>query len=286
MLKMPGVLDLALQEWAENGTGPLSRVATGTAFLSYASVVPAEVRMKKIHQLANLLEQANQPTDNLPALTKQLQLQKEQLLNDTEADIQFNFGATGVNTSSTNDISKMFTHTDPGGYAGIAVASTHPFSRGSIHIQSPDAKVYPIINPCYFSHPIDMELMTAGVLFTQKIAATKPLADFLKDNSSGNGKITQPGFNIREEGLTEARAAEIVKEYTITSFHPVGTCSMLPEEDGGVVSPTLKVYGTQNVRVVDASIIPLHVRGNIASLVYAIAEKAADLIKSEHTFAG
>ena len=180
----------------------------------------------------------------------------------------------------------MFTRTDPGGYAGIGVASTHPFSRGSIYIQSPDAKVYPVIDPCYLSHPIDMELMTAGVLFTQKIATTKPLADFLKDNSSGNEKRIQPGLNIEEKGLTEAKAVAFVKEYTITSFHPVGTCSMFPEEDGGVVSPTLKVYGTQNVRVVDASIIPLHGRGNIASLVYAIAEKAADLIKSEHTFAG
>jgi choline dehydrogenase-like flavoprotein len=235
MLKTPGVLDSALQERAENGTEKLSRVATGTPFLSYASVVPAGVRTEKIHQLANLLEQANRPTDNLPVLAMQLQLQKEQLLNDTEADIQFNFGATGVNTSSTNDISKMFTHTDPGGYAGVRVVSTHPFSRGSIHIQSPDAKVYPVNDPRYLSHPIDMELMTAGVLFTQKISATKPLADFLKENSSGNGKRIRPGFNFGEDGLTEARATAIVKEYTITSFHLVGTCSMLPEEDGGLL---------------------------------------------------
>jgi choline dehydrogenase len=47
------------------------------------------------------------------------------------------------------------------------------------------------------------------------------------------------------------------------------------------VDPELKVYGTRNLRVGDASIFPLNVRGNIASLVYAIAERASDLIKGE-----
>ena len=43
----------------------------------------------------------------------------------------------------------------------------------------------------------------------------------------------------------------------------------------------MKVYGNKNVRVIDASIVPLHVRGNTVSLTYAIAEKAADLIKQD-----
>jgi choline dehydrogenase-like flavoprotein len=53
---------------------------------------------------------------------------------------------------------------------------------------------------------------------------------------------------------------------------------MTPEEDGGVVDARLKVYGTANVRVVDASIFPIIPRGNIISTVYAVAEKAADII--------
>ncbi len=55
---------------------------------------------------------------------------------------------------------------------------------------------------------------------------------------------------------------------------------MLPRSLGGVVDNNLQVYGTRNVRVVDASIMPLQVSGHLSASVYAIAEKASDLIKA------
>jgi choline dehydrogenase-like flavoprotein len=55
---------------------------------------------------------------------------------------------------------------------------------------------------------------------------------------------------------------------------------MLPREDGGVVDPNLKVYGTANLRAIDASVIPLMVQGNIQTAVYAVAEKGADLVET------
>jgi choline dehydrogenase len=282
MINQPGVLDWALQEWKEKGAGPLATGVTGTAFLSFVSTVPPGMRASRLERIAKLLQQDSGSTN--PGLAKQLQLQKEVLLDDNEADLQLNYGATGVNPSAGNDIAKIFTHSDPGGYAGIVTALTHAFSRGSIHIKSSDAKVHPAIDPRYLSHPIDLELLSAGLLFTQQISSTKPLADLLKDNSAGDGKRIQPTFKL-DTRLTEAKATDLVKEASASSFHPVGTCSMLPREDGGVVDPSLKVYGTENVRVVDASIIPLNVRGNITSLVYAIAERAADLIKRNQTLA-
>lgn len=54
---------------------------------------------------------------------------------------------------------------------------------------------------------------------------------------------------------------------------------MMPREVGGVVDSELRVYGTKNLRVVDASVFPLIPRGNIQSSVYAVAEKAADILK-------
>lgn len=57
---------------------------------------------------------------------------------------------------------------------------------------------------------------------------------------------------------------------------------MLPREKGGVVSSDLKVYGAKNVRVVDASILPFQLCGHLTSTLYAVAEKAADLIKKDY----
>lgn len=56
---------------------------------------------------------------------------------------------------------------------------------------------------------------------------------------------------------------------------------MMPKEIGGVVDTSLKVYGTSNVRVVDASIIPFQVCGHLQSTIYAVAERAADIIKAQ-----
>jgi choline dehydrogenase-like flavoprotein len=56
---------------------------------------------------------------------------------------------------------------------------------------------------------------------------------------------------------------------------------MMPKEIGGVVDSRLKVYGVQNLRVVDASVFPLETLGNIQATVYAVAEKAADLMKED-----
>jgi choline dehydrogenase-like flavoprotein len=55
----------------------------------------------------------------------------------------------------------------------------------------------------------------------------------------------------------------------------------MPKELGGVVNNRLRVYGTKNVRVVDASIMPFQVSGHLSSTVYAIAERAADMIKQD-----
>lgn len=57
---------------------------------------------------------------------------------------------------------------------------------------------------------------------------------------------------------------------------------MLPREMGGVVNSKLKVYGTKNVRVVDASVLPFQLCGHLTSTLYAVAERAADLIKREY----
>lgn len=75
------------------------------------------------------------------------------------------------------------------------------------------------------------------------------------------------------------KAKELCKELILSMYHVSGTCAIMPQEDGGVVDSYLKVYGSSNIRVVDASIFPLEPRGNIQATVFAVAEKASDIIK-------
>ena len=76
-----------------------------------------------------------------------------------------------------------------------------------------------------------------------------------------------------------ADAKHYVLDTATSAYHGCGTAAMQPREKGGVVDPKLVVYGTENIRVVDASVFPLIPRGNILSSVYAVAEKAAEIIK-------
>lgn len=78
----------------------------------------------------------------------------------------------------------------------------------------------------------------------------------------------------------EAIKAAIRATLTPTFAHPSSTCSMMRREYGGVVDSTLKVYGMKNLSIVDASLIPMTPATHIQSTVYAVAEKAADIIKS------
>jgi choline dehydrogenase-like flavoprotein len=63
--------------------------------------------------------------------------------------------------------------------------------------------------------------------------------------------------------------------------HPCGTAGMMPRELGGVVDERLRVYGVRGLRVVDASILPVIVAANLQATMYAVAEKAADIIKGD-----
>ena len=157
-------------------------------------------------------------------------------------------------------------------YFSLLVILEHPLSRGNVHITSSDPTVYPSVDPNYLSHPLDLYVISQATLHLQKVARTEPLSTHLK----GNGKVFQPGYYELNEGNVEG----FVKNSFSSEYHPMGTCAMGPKHKGGVVDEKLRVHGTQNLRVVDASVFPLQVRGNLASLVYAVAERAADFIKS------
>lgn len=123
-----------------------------------------------------------------------------------------------------------------------------------------------------------MDLAGRSILHSIEIAKCEPLNSKLKKDENGDFVVHPAWKGGLPKTVEEAKA--LATNNTVTEYHPIGTCTMLPKEKGGVVDNSCKVYGTSNVRVVDASIFPTHVQGNIVSLVYASAEKAADIIKA------
>jgi choline dehydrogenase-like flavoprotein len=126
-------------------------------------------------------------------------------------------------------------------YASLFCALMHPLSRGTVHITSADPLVPPAIDPNYFANEVDLDLLTNTVAFALKLYGTEPLAQHVK-------KVIIPFAEHIARGKEGLK--DYVKENCGPEYHPVGSASMLPLADGGVVDPSLKVYGTSNLRVV------------------------------------
>jgi choline dehydrogenase len=122
-------------------------------------------------------------------------------------------------------------------------------------------------------------MMARSLTHVATLAEVEPLKSVLRRHEDGTLVVAENQGGKVPQNLEEMK--EFVKANTVTEYHPIGTCAMLPKEKGGAVDDQLRLYGTSNIRVADASIFPLHVQGNIVSLVYALAEKAADLIKGK-----
>lgn len=161
----------------------------------------------------------------------------------------------------------------PGKFITIGSMLSQPLSRGSVHIRSRDPAAQPTIDPNYLSHPIDVEIMAHHILQTKDIARLSPLNNLLAKPLTHRDPAAD--FTDLEAAKAYARGN------AISMWHLGGTCAMLPREKAGVVDTSLKVYGVDNLRVVDASAIPLISTANLQATVYAFAEKAADIIKNE-----
>ncbi|CAF1402651.1 unnamed protein product [Adineta steineri] len=151
----------------------------------------------------------------------------------------------------------------------------HPKSKGEITLASRDPFIHPIINPNYLENKQDVQVLVEGCKLVKKICHTEPLKDILQSlakEMNGNEIIDD-----NEDKFWES----YVRKYSVTIYHPVGTCKMGKEQDEmTVVTPDTKVKGVKGLRVIDASIMPSIVSGNTNIPTIAIAERAADLIKN------
>jgi choline dehydrogenase len=153
-------------------------------------------------------------------------------------------------------------------YSGFTAAAwqCHPASRGRTDIISSDASQDTEIQPNYLSEEIDQRTIVEGV---------KILREIYKQSSFKNLWNSEiiPG----QEYKTDAQILDAAKNMGGTVYHYSGTCRMGTDGDA-VVDPQLRVRGVQNLRVIDASIMPEITSANINAPTLMIAEKGSDMI--------
>ncbi|TGO46758.1 hypothetical protein BCON_0309g00070 [Botryotinia convoluta] len=144
----------------------------------------------------------------------------------------------------------------------------HPFSRGSAAITSTDPFTSPSAKPGFLTHQTDLLLLSAAAKYARKIINTPMFAPL-------SPVETVPGPSIQTDADFEAWVRSTIG----TTFHPSGTTSMMKRQYGGVVDSNYKVYGVNNLRVVDAGTFPMIQSAHLQVTVYAMAERASDAIK-------
>ncbi|KAF9466961.1 alcohol oxidase [Collybia nuda] len=256
VLADPAVVEEQASLYAKEKKGMFSSVYAGYAMLPADKFMNRTVRENLSKTLADRESQAT-------SVSKQLNLQRKWFDDPKHAQVEIVHCPCWMPIGNPGEISpEPNTH-----YNTLVVALMHPHSRGSVHINSAVPTTPPAIDPNYFADPIDLELMVEGVKFVRKAQVTGKLG-------KNHIEYVQPAPEVDDDAIRKW-----IKTYSATLWHPLGTASMLPKADGGVVGDDLIVYGTSNLRIVDASALPLQFATHMQTTVYALAEKAADIIK-------
>ncbi|CEQ42600.1 SPOSA6832_04432 [Sporobolomyces salmonicolor] len=186
----------------------------------------------------------------------------------------------------------------------IQAAIQHPLSRGSVKINSTSTFDKPQIDPGYLTQcvvllflapaerltqpspsicnsPADIQILRQAFKFARNVSQTAPFSEYVLNELS-------PGSAVQTDGGVVS-----------TEYHPAGTCSMLPESEGGVVDNAMRVYGVSGLRVIDSAVVPLGMSAHMfcspslylrtlannpckfqTAPLYGIAERAYDLLVS------
>jgi choline dehydrogenase len=146
-----------------------------------------------------------------------------------------------------------------------------PESKGYVRLKSADPFEQPEIQPRYLTEEIDRHVLVAAMRLARRILKSKPLAAYYDYEDF-------PGEKVQSDDELLGAA----KERGTTTFHPMGTCRMGPDNDPtSVVDDELRVRGLEGLRVVDASIMPMMLSANLNAGVMMIADKASDFIRGK-----
>ncbi|MFI8479253.1 GMC family oxidoreductase [Pseudomonas sp. NPDC078700] len=147
-----------------------------------------------------------------------------------------------------------------------------PKSVGSVGLSSSDPAVAPRIDPNLLGQEEDLQTLLKGYRMALEIIKQAPMAKYqLQDLYSANAQ-------------TDEQLKDVIRARADSIYHPIGTCKMGSDDDA-VVDQQLRVRGIDNLRVVDASIMPTLVGGNTNAGTIMIAERAAEWIIQDQTTA-
>jgi choline dehydrogenase len=148
----------------------------------------------------------------------------------------------------------------------LHASPNHPKSRGSVTLDTSNPYDYPKILFNYLEHKDDLKQTVEAIKIARKILGQSSMKPFA-------GKEIGPGSDIQTHELYE----EYVRSKAETAYHPSCTLKM-GIDDMAVVDQKLKVHGIENLRVVDASVMPEITSGNLNAPTLMIAERASDFI--------
>lgn len=238
----PEYAEEAAETYRTNGTGPLTSTMDMIAFERLVDSVP------------ELL--SNSTIDSL---------KKDFPLDWPDVEYMAFDGYSSISNSA------LVTPADDLNYASLMVCMLSPFSRGNVTISSADAAMAPVINPNWLTDSRDKD---------QAIAAFKRVRQIWTQMSNitvGDEYKPGPGAQSDEE------IWRWIQKDAITIWHASSTCKMGRSNDTmAVVDSRARVYGTQGLRVVDASAFPFLTPGHPQSGVYMLAEKIADDVKMRY----
>lgn len=244
----------ARAQYDRDQTGPLARISSSYSFVPLATFVPQDT-------LERLYSQAK----DLTGFSSEKKALMEQRLRDIDKIGQMEF-IFALGAAPLAETGKKF--------GTLFQILQYPFSVGSIHIQpTPSEKDDPVIDPRHYDGPhgeIDLDIMLESTRFGRNILLAPSFNKIVR-------KLAYPPASLFTD---DEDVKTWILDSTAVAYHPIGTCAMGGGAGigGGVVDERLKVYGVKGLRVVDASIMPLHISAHIQATVYAIAEKGASMI--------
>ncbi|RWR03612.1 choline dehydrogenase [[Pantoea] beijingensis] len=174
-------------------------------------------------------------------------------------NIQYHFLPVAINYNGTNAVEEH-------GFQ-CHVGSMRSPSRGRVQLKSLDPRQHPSILFNYMSHDQDWQEFRDAIRITREIINQPALDPY-------RGREISPGTDCQ----TDEQLDEFVRNHGETAYHPCGTCKM-GNDEMAVVDAEGRVHGMQGLRVVDASIMPLIITGNLNATTIMIGEKIADNIR-------